>query len=74
MIEAIVGNVPHKVAVVEFDSTAGVSQSFTADMDKVSHTLTTMDAGDGGGAIFDGVGMAVQMLSTQPTTYRRAIL
>jgi VWFA-related protein len=74
LIEAAVGGVEHKVAVVEFDSTAGVSRTFTPDLDKVSSTIEHMDAGDGGGGIFDGLALAVDMLGKQPPKYRRAIL
>lgn len=74
MVEAVVGNVEHRVAVVEFDSTAGVSQNFTSDMNKVDHAIRTMDTGDAGGAIFDAVGLGVDMLKTMPVKYRRAIL
>jgi VWFA-related protein len=74
MLEAVVGGVEHRVAVVEFDSTAGVSLSFTADLEKVNRKFQNMEQGDAGAAIFDGLGVAVEMLSKQPTTYRRAIL
>jgi VWFA-related protein len=74
LIEAAVGGVEHKVAVVEFDSTAGVSRAFTPDIDKVSSTIEHMDPGDGGGGIFDGLALAVEMLAKQPPKYRRAIL
>ena len=74
LVEAVVGGVPHKVAVVEFDSEADVMQSFTEDLGKVNHALETMEAGDAGGAIFDALGLAVEMLGKQPATYRRAIL
>ncbi|MCU1322741.1 MAG: VWFA-related protein [Acidobacteriaceae bacterium] len=74
MLDSVVGGVPHKVAVVEFDSYAGVSQSFTSDLEKVNAAFQKMPEGDAGGAIFDAVGLAVEMLKTQPPTYRRAIL
>ena len=74
LLEAVIGGVPHKVAVVEFDSYAGVSQSFTSDIDKINATFAKMPEGDAGGAIFDGLGLAVDMLKTQPANYRRAIL
>jgi VWFA-related protein len=74
MLDSVVGGVPHKVAVVEFDSYAGVSQSFTSDIEKVNAAFQKMPEGDAGGAIFDAVGLAVEMLKTQPPTYRRAIL
>jgi VWFA-related protein len=74
LVEAVVGGVPHKVAVVEFDSTADVTQPFTEDLAKVDHTLQTIDVGDVAGAIYDALGLAVRLLGKQPETYRRAIL
>jgi VWFA-related protein len=74
LLESVVGAVPHRVAVVEFDSYAGVSQGFTADLDKVDAAFRKMPEGDAGGAIYDAIGVAVDMLKVQPLKYRRAIL
>ena len=74
MIEAVVGGVPHKIAVVSFDSAPQLLLGFSSNFDKVADTLANLEPGDGGGAIFDGVGFAVNMLRKQPITYRRAIL
>lgn len=74
LLESVVGAVPHRVAVVEFDSYAGVSQGFTADLDKVDSAFRKMPEGDAGGAIYDAIGIAVDMLKVQPPKYRRAIL
>ena len=43
MLESIIGNVPHQVAVVTFDSHPTLLQDFTSDIDKAAaaiHTLT----------------------------------
>jgi VWFA-related protein len=77
MLEAIVGNVPHKVAVVAFDSQPELLQDFTPDLDKAIDSLKNLspeDHGDSGSAILDAIGFSVDMLRKQPIQYRRAIL
>ena len=74
VIDAVVGGVPHRVAVVAFDSTASVAQDFTPDADAVGGALHDLDAGDKGAAILDGLAFSVDMLRRQPPNYRRAIL
>ncbi|MGD0799996.1 MAG: VWA domain-containing protein [Terracidiphilus sp.] len=73
-VEAVIGSVPHRVAVVEFDSTPRLAQSFTADLDTVAETLRGLEAGDRGAAILDGLGFSIDLLRRQPAVYRRAIL
>jgi VWFA-related protein len=73
-IEAVIGAVPHHVAVVEFDSEARLDQGFTSDMNVVNGALRDLDAGDRGAAILDGLRYAVDLLRDQPPSYRRAIL
>jgi VWFA-related protein len=77
MIETVVGNVPHRVAVVGFDSSPVLVQDFTPETDKAAEGVLALiadDSGDGGAAILDSVGFAVDMLRKQPPEYRRAIL
>jgi VWFA-related protein len=74
LIEAIVGVVQHKVAVVAFDSTPGVVQDFTPDLNAVGEAIRELEAGDKGAAILDGLSFSVDLLRRQPSTYRRAIL
>ena len=73
-IEAVVGGVPHKVAVVAFDSTPTLLQDFTADLDVVDGTIRGLTPGNGGAAILDGLGFSIDLLRKQPPQYRRAIL
>ena len=42
MIEAVVGGVPHKVAVVGFDSSPVLVQDFTSDTDKAASALQAL--------------------------------
>jgi VWFA-related protein len=74
LLESMVGNVRHRVAVVSFDSEPELVQNFNHDFDLVETTLNQLEPGDNGDAILDGLGYAVDMLRKQPPNYRRAIL
>jgi VWFA-related protein len=74
LIEAVVGDVPHKIAVVGFDRTPKLLQDFTADADMVGGVIHDLSPGNGGAAIFDGLSFSLYMLRQQPPEYRRAIL
>jgi VWFA-related protein len=74
MIEAIVGQVPHKIAIVSFDSVPKLAQDFTSDPGPIEETIHHLDPGDNGAAILDTLGFSVDLLKEQPQTYRRAIL
>lgn len=74
MIENIVGNVPHRIAVVTFDSTPKLRQDFTSDSAPLVDALRSLSPGDSGAAILDTLGYAVDLLKDQPPRYRRAIL
>ena len=77
MLSSIVGAVPHKIAVVGFDSSPVLVQDFTPDNDLAAHAINALisdDSGDTGAAILDSIGFAVDLLRKQPAEYRRAIL
>jgi VWFA-related protein len=74
MLDTMVGNVEHKIAVVGFDSTPVLLHGFTPNIDFISHSLTELDTGDQGGAVLDGIIFSVNQLRNQPPRYRRAIL
>ncbi len=73
-IETVIGSVPHRVAVVEFDSAPRTVQSFTSDLLAVDETLQGLAPGDRGAAILDGLRFSVDLLRSQPAAYRRVIL
>jgi VWFA-related protein len=73
-IEAVVGNVPHKIAVVGFDTGPRLLQDFTSDLDVVDAVIHGLGPGNGGAAILDGLGFSIDLLRQQPPEYRRAIL
>lgn len=74
MLDALLGQVEHKVAVVGFDSKPVLLHGFTPNTDFIEHSLNELDPGDKDNAILDAVTYSVDLLRQQPTTYRRAIL
>src|SRR3984885_8392084 len=45
MLESIIGNVPHKVAVVTFDSQPALLQDFTSNTDTAANAIRTLTPG-----------------------------
>jgi VWFA-related protein len=74
VIDAIVGGVPHQVAIVSFDSTPRLAQDFSAAAGSAGETIENLDPGDKGAAIFDALHFSVDLLRREPPNFRRAIL
>jgi VWFA-related protein len=77
MLDSVVGDVPHRVAVVGYDSSPVLVQDFTTDIDaagKAIQALIADDSGDDGAATLDSLGFSLDLLRKQPPEYRRAIL
>ncbi|MHB1935323.1 MAG: VWA domain-containing protein [Acidobacteriaceae bacterium] len=74
MIEAMVGNVPHHVALVTFDSKPHLQQGFTPDLADLGRAIQAMRPGDNGAAILDGLAVSINMVRKQPPEFRRAVL
>lgn len=74
MLDALLGGVQHKVAVVSFDSAPTFVQKFTPHLDRVDSALGNLQPGDDHAAILDGIVYAANLLRRQPPEYRRAIL
>jgi VWFA-related protein len=74
ILDALVGNVEHRVALIGFDSRPHLVQAFTHNTEDVSEKLSRLNPGDAGAAILDGVAKAVEQLKAQPPRFRRAIL
>lgn len=73
-ISAVVGGVPHRIAVVGFDSSPTLVHGFTSDTDAAGAALHDLEPGDKGAAILDGLKFSVDLLRSQPPPWRRAIL
>jgi VWFA-related protein len=77
MLDAVVGGVPHRIAVVGFDSSPVLVTDFTANNDVAEQGIKALIAdnnGDDGGAILDSLSFSLDLLRKQPPEYRRAIL
>ena len=73
-LDALIGNVEHRVAVVGFDSTPHLLLPFTPNTADASRQLANLPQGNPGASILDAVAFAVEQLRAQPPRYRRAIL
>jgi len=74
ILDAFIGGVEHRVALIGFDSAPHLLTPFTPETAVASRQLANLHKGDPGGAILDGVAFAVEQLRQQPARYRRAIL
>jgi len=74
VLDAVIGNVPHRVAVIGFDSKPRLERDFTANTDAAAQTIATIHEGDSGAAILDALTFGINLLRKQPPTYRRAVL
>jgi len=74
LLDAIVGNVPHRVAIVDFDSEPELLHGFTTDLSKITTELNRIESGDNGASVLDAMSFATNLLRKQPPAYRRAIL
>jgi VWFA-related protein len=74
VLDALVGNVQHRVAVISFDGKPHLIVPFTSKTGDASNALATLSAGDHDAGVLDAVAFAVGQLRVQPTRYRRTIL
>ncbi len=74
VLDAVIGGVPHRVAVIAFDSKPRLEQDFTPDTDAAAETIAGLPEGDTGAAILDALKFGIQLLHYQPSAYRRAVL
>ena len=74
VLDAVIGGVPHRVAVIAFDSQPRLEQDFTTDTDAAAETIANLPEGDSGAAILDALKFGIQLLRYQPPAYRRAVL
>jgi VWFA-related protein len=74
ILDALVGDVEHRVALIGFDSTPRLIVPFSPKTSDASGALADLPEGDRGAAVLDAVAFAVEQLREQPASYRRAIL
>jgi VWFA-related protein len=74
LLDALIGDVEHRVAVIGFDSTPHLIAPFTTKTEDASNALASLSPGNNDATILDAVAFAVAQLREQPSRYRRAIL
>ena len=74
ILEALVGNVERRVAVIAFDGKPHLIVPFSPKTEDASDALANLSAGDHGAALLDAVAFTVAQLRQQPAEYRRAIV
>lgn len=74
VLDAVIGNVSHRVAVVSFDSSPRLEQDFTANTDDAARTIAAVHEGDPGAAILDALNFGIHLLRREPPAYRRAVV
>lgn len=74
VLDAVIGSVPHRVAVIGFDSAPHLELDFTNDTDAAAATMATLQEGDEGANILDALSYGIHLLRKQPPDYRRTIL
>jgi VWFA-related protein len=74
VLDAIIGGVRHRIAVVSFDSKPRLEQPFTADTDDVTDAIAGLHDGDEGAAILDALTFGIDLLREAPPQYRRAVI
>jgi VWFA-related protein len=63
-----------EAAVITYDETVDVPQSFTQDHDAVEKAISKAEFRASEMRLYDGMAKAVQLLKTQPSAYRRIML
>ena len=74
VLGALIGDRPHHVAVVSFDSAPRLALDFTSHTEEASAAIAGLQPGDHKVAILDGINYAVDLLSKQPPGYGRAVV
>ena len=74
VLDAVIGNVPHRLAVIGFDSKPHLEEDFTNDTDAAAQTVANLQRGDAGAAILDALDFGIGLLRNQPSSYRRTVL
>ena len=74
LLDLFLGDGRSQAALVGFDSSPQLVRDFTRSTSDLTDDLRHFALGDGGAAILDTVGYAVDLLQSQPKEYRRVLL
>ncbi len=70
MIEAMVENTPHEVALVSFDSKSHLLQNFTPNLTQIGSSMQGVRPGDRGAGILDGLVFSLNLVQRRPPARR----
>jgi VWFA-related protein len=74
MLDYMMGNSAHRVALLCFDSQPETLTPFTSEIDDLKAELSRPEPGDAGAAILDAVNEGIDVLKQQPTVLRRILI
>jgi VWFA-related protein len=74
LLDLFLGDGKSEAALIGFDSKPQLVRDFTTNGADLTDDLRHFEGGDGGAAILDTVGYAVDLLQSQPKEYRRVLL
>ncbi len=74
LLEFFLSDARSQAALVGFDSKPRLIRDYTHSEESLNDGLQHLEPGDGGAAILDTVGYAVDLLESQPKEYRRVLL
>lgn len=74
VLDAVIGGVPHRVAVISFDGLPRLELDFTPDTDAAALKIAALQEGDPSVAILDALNFGIDLLRKQPSAYRRAVV
>jgi VWFA-related protein len=74
LLEFFLADPKSQAALVGFDSKPRLIQDYTHSEETLAAGLQRLQPGDGGAAILDTIGYAVDLLEDQPKQYRRVLL
>ncbi len=74
VLDSVVGNVPHRLAVVSFDSKPHLELDFTEDQAAAVKAIARLNPGDNGAAILDALNFGIELLRKQPPLYRHVLM
>lgn len=74
LLDTFLSDARSEAALIGFDSVPHLIHDYTHSGEALNKDLRSMEPGDGGDAILDTVNYAVDLLETQPKSYRRVLL
>ena len=74
ILEALIGGVPHTIAVIGFDSKPVLAQDFTGSSKDAAESIANLESSGDGVAILDAIEFGIGRLKAVPPRYRRTIL